>query len=157
MEPRLDYIRHLVRINNWSGSELARRMGVSRSEANRFLNGERKGGKKIISGLLKAFPMESLETLFILPAQYPNVNINEGGVTYKVTPVNSTAQPPPKECVSSIVMKPVRHPSAHHIACRINEETGLVEIVDGRNVTTLIVPPGPIEVRHTTKIMTDTN
>lgn len=49
-------------------------MGVSRAEANRLLNGTRIGGKKVIKGLLRAFPDESFDTLFILPEAYPFVN-----------------------------------------------------------------------------------
>lgn len=66
MKPNREYILKLVRENDWSGGELGRRMGVSRTEANRFLNGERVGGKKTIGGLMKAFPEESIEKLFIL-------------------------------------------------------------------------------------------
>lgn len=66
MKPNIQYILELVRIKDWSGSELGRRMGISRAEANRFLNGERIGGKKIIGGLMKAFPEETVEKLFIL-------------------------------------------------------------------------------------------
>lgn len=157
MEPNLNYIRQLIRERDWSGSELARRMGISRAEANRFLNGQRKGGNKLISGLLKAFPTESLETLFILTPVYPNVNIGEENATYEVSTLTPTAHPPPKSNAAKKMMKPVRHPSAHHIACSINEETGTVEIVDGRNITTLFVPPGPIEIRHTTKPKADTS
>lgn len=157
MEPNLNYIRQLVRERNWSGSELARRMGISRAEANRFLNGQRKGGNKLISGLLKAFPTESLETLFILTSAYPNVNINEKSATYEATTITPTAHPPPTSNIAKKMMKPVRHPSAHHIACSINEETGTVEIVDGRNITTLFVPAGPVEIRHTTKPKVDTS
>jgi transcriptional regulator with XRE-family HTH domain len=156
LEPNLNYIRQLVREHDWSGSELARRMDISRAEANRFLNGQRKGGKKLISGLLKAFPTESLETLFILTSVYPNVNIKEDNETYRALTAAPKSHPPPKLSADKKVMKPVRHPSSHHIACSINEETGIVEIVDGRNITTLLVPAGPIEVRHTTKPKADT-
>ena len=62
----LDYVLQLVRESNWSGAELGRHMGVSRAEANRLLNGERKGGSKVIAGLIKAFPNEKFSTLFIL-------------------------------------------------------------------------------------------
>lgn len=65
--PNRDRVLDLVRENDWSGGELARRMGVSRTEANRFLNGNRVGGKKTIAGLIKAFPEEPLEQLFIFP------------------------------------------------------------------------------------------
>lgn len=71
MEPNLKYIHQLVRERDWSGSELARRMGVSRAKANRFLNGQRRGGNKVIGGLLRAFPGEKIESLFILPQTEP--------------------------------------------------------------------------------------
>lgn len=157
MVPNLDYIRQLVREHDWSGSELARRMGISRAEANRFLNGQRKGGKKLICGLLKAFPAERIDSLFILPYMYPNVNTLRDSETYQMSMTAPTAHSPPKPNVDKKVLKPVRHPSAHHIACCINEEIGIVEIVDGRNITTLFVPAGPIEVRHTTKPTSDTS
>lgn len=67
MTPNRELILELVRQNDWSGSELARRMEVSRAEANRFLNNKRVGGKKLMSGIVKAFPNESIERLFILP------------------------------------------------------------------------------------------
>ncbi len=66
MKPNREYILNLVRTNQWSGSELGRRMGVSRAEANRFLNGDRVGGKKVMGGLIKAFPNEPMDRLFIL-------------------------------------------------------------------------------------------
>lgn len=67
MIPNRNYLLKLVKNKGWSGSELGRRMGVSRTEANRLLNGERVGGKKTIGGLIKAFPDEPLERLFIFP------------------------------------------------------------------------------------------
>lgn len=67
MTPNRERIMKLVRERDWSGSELARRMEISRAEANRFLNNKRVGGKKLISGLIKAFPEESINSLFILP------------------------------------------------------------------------------------------
>lgn len=67
MIPNREYILKLVNERDWSGSELGRQMGISRSEANRFLNGERVGGKKTIGGLIKAFPDEDMKDLFILP------------------------------------------------------------------------------------------
>ena len=157
MEPRLDYIRQLVRERDWSGSEFARQMGVSRAEANRFLNGQRKGGNKLISGLLQAFPGESLESLFILPTMEPIVNINEIISAYKVRSVKLHDEQLPASNAGKRKMKPVRHPNAHQIACSIDEAAGTVEIVDGKNITMLIVPIGPIEVRHTTKPKADTS
>ena len=64
MKPNVERIKELMAVRRWSASELARQMGVSRSETTRLLNGKRNGGNKVISGLIKAFPEESLETLF---------------------------------------------------------------------------------------------
>ena len=138
MKPKIDRIRELMAVRQWSASELARHMGVSRSETTRLGNGKRNGGNKVISGLIKAFPDEPLETLFFLPNMYPNVNAN-------------------KDCVS--VEKPpdihqpihVKHPDAHQLACTVNEDDGLVEIKQGKYVTTLAVPPGPISIKYSTK------
>jgi transcriptional regulator with XRE-family HTH domain len=74
MTPNRTYITKLVNECGWSDSELARQMGISRAEANRFMKGQRSGGKKLMSGLLRAFPNETVETLFILPAESPIVN-----------------------------------------------------------------------------------
>ena len=81
MVTNLKYLLELVRKNDWSGSELARRMGVSRTEANRLLNGQRVGGKKTIGGLMKAFPDEPIEKLFILPTVEPKNNKGKNKVT----------------------------------------------------------------------------
>ncbi len=67
MKPNVERIKELMAVRQWSASELARQMGVSRSETTRLLNGKRNGGNKVISGLIKAFPEESLETLFFCP------------------------------------------------------------------------------------------
>ena len=157
MEPRLGYILQLVHERDWSGSELARQMGISRAEANRFLNGERKGGNKLISGLLRAFPGESLDTLFILPIVTPIGCTSEDNAPYEVNPIRPARNLQTEPGTAKRKMKPVKHPSAHQIACSIDEGTGTVEIVDGKNVTTLLVPAGPIEVRHTTKQADDTS
>lgn len=67
MKPNVDRIKALMAVKRWSASELARQMGVSRSETTRLLNGKRNGGNKVISRLIKAFPDESLESLFFCP------------------------------------------------------------------------------------------
>ena len=67
MKPKVDRIKELMAVRRWSASELARQMGVSRSETTRLLNGKRNGGNKVISGLIKAFPEEPLENLFFCP------------------------------------------------------------------------------------------
>lgn len=133
MQPNVGKIRELMLARNWTASELARHMGVSRSEVTRILNGSRKGGRKIIGGLIKAFPDETVESLFFLQNMYPNVNINSSCVTYK-------------KFSSTQGFTPVRHPKAHQLACRVNEDDGLVEIKQGKCVTTLVLPPGPIDI-----------
>lgn len=132
MEPNLPHIRELLRERKWKGSELSRQMGISRSEANRFLNGKRKGGNKVISGLLRAFPEESVESLFILPSVSPNVNTES-------------------DIISEGKLAEVRHPQGSGIDCCIDKETGLVEIVHGKCVTSLHVPPGDIKVEYSMK------
>lgn len=76
MELNLNRLLELVRERDWSGAELGRQMGISRSEANRLLNGKRKGGNKIIEGLLIAFPNETFRSLFILARPSPISNTN---------------------------------------------------------------------------------
>ena len=135
MKPRVERVRALMEERQWSASELARRMGVSRSESTRFLNGKRKGGNKVISGLMRAFPDEPMESLFFLPELYPNVNINEKCVSLEKPPDNP----------DSVAIK---HPDAHQLACTINRENGIVEIKQGKLTTTLEVARGPINVTY---------
>lgn len=109
MKPNVNRLKELMAVRRWSASELARQMGVSRSETTRLLNGKRNGGNKVISGLIKAFPEESLETLFFLLSVYPNVNTNDNSVSVKK---------PPGEHQSI----PIKHPNAHQLACTVNED-----------------------------------
>lgn len=132
MEPNLQYIKKLLQKKKWKGSELSRQMGISRSETNRFLNGKRKGGNKLISGLLKAFPKESIETLFLLPALSPIVN-NE------------------VDNISKEKRTEIRHPQGNGIDCCIDKKIGLVEIVKGKCITSLHVPLGDIKVEYSMK------
>lgn len=137
MKPKVDRIKELMAVRRWSASELARQMGVSRSETTRLLNGKRNGGNKVISGLIKAFPEEPLENLFFLPTMYPIVNTNKDIVPVKKS--TDIHQP-----------IPVKHPDAHQLACTVNEDDGLVEIKQGKFITTLAVPPGPISIKYST-------
>lgn len=105
MKPNVDRIRELMAVRQWSASELARQMGVSRSETTRLLNGKRNGGNKVISGLIKAFPEEALETLFFYPLctrmstlivllfllgnRLANINLSQSSIR---TPINWLAQ-----------------------------------------------------------------
>ena len=135
MKPKIDRIRELMAVRQWSASELARHMGVSRSETTRLLNGKRNGGTKVISGLIKAFPDEPLETLFFLPSVYPNVNDYKDYVS--VEKPSNIHQP-----------IPVKHPDAHQLACTVKEDDGLDEIKQVKYVTTLDVPPGAISIKY---------
>lgn len=137
MKLNVERIKELMAVRRWSASELARQMGVSRSETTRLLNGKRNGGNKIISGLIKAFPEEPLETLFFLPDLYPNVNANNVPVSVKKLP--GEHQP-----------IPIKHPNAHQLACTVNEDDGLIEIKQGKCITTLVIPPGPVGIKYST-------
>lgn len=137
MKPNVDRIKELMAVRRWSASELARQMGVSRSEATRLLNGKRNGGNKVISGLIKAFPDESLESLFFLPTVYPNVNTRNGFVS-----VGKSS--------GSHRLITVKHPEAHQLACTVDEDDGLVEIKQGKYITTLVIPPGPVSIKYRT-------
>jgi transcriptional regulator with XRE-family HTH domain len=146
MKPKLEHILELMLNNNWSGADLARHAGVSRSEANRFLSGQRKGGNKMISGLLRAFPGETLDTLFILPSMYPNVNTDDNIVPYKKGNILSGPDPPLEN-----FMHPVKHPKGSELSCCYNEEYGIIEISKGQNLTILHVPVGHISYEFLTR------
>lgn len=133
MQPKVDRIKELMVGRQWSASELARQMGVSRSEATRLLKGKRKGGNKVIAGLLKAFPEETVDSLFFLPKTYPNVNTNSKHETFKI-----------QERLYQTV--PVKHPEAHQLACTVNAHEGVVSIKQGDFMTTLHIPPGSVDV-----------
>lgn len=135
MKPNVERIKELMAVRRWSASELARHMGVSRSETTRLLSGKRNGGNKVISGLIKAFPVEPLETLFFLLMLYPNVNTYDNSVSVKKPPGES--QP-----IS------IKHPNAHQLACTVNEDDGLVEIKQGKCITTLVISPGPVGIKY---------
>ena len=137
MKPNVDKIKALMAVKRWSASELARQMGVSRSKTTRLLNGKRNGGNKVISGLIKAFPDESLESLFFLPTAYPNVNTYSSSISAEKLP-------------DSRRLIPVKHPDAHQLACTVDEDDGLVEIKQGKYITTLVIPPGPVSIKYRT-------
>lgn len=66
MKPNVEYIKKEMERHNWTGGQLALRMGVSRMEVSRLLRGKRVGGKKCIGGLIKAFPNADINELFFL-------------------------------------------------------------------------------------------
>lgn len=132
----VEKVKELMMSHRWCASELARRMGVSRSEVTRLLKGNRQGGTKIVEGLKRAFPEVSLESLFSFPFAYPIVNSDERSISVK-------------EQQDDHGYKPIKHPNASQLACTLNEERGLIKIRNGHNLTILKFPPGHVAVKHT--------
>ena len=66
MRPNIEYIKQLQIKKGWSNAQLAMRMGVSKAHVGRIFSGKREAGTKVISGIIKAFPNEPLDKLFIL-------------------------------------------------------------------------------------------
>jgi len=66
MRLNIEYIKQLQDEKGWSNAQLAMKMGVSKAHVGRILNGKRDAGTKVISGIIRAFPNESLDKLFIL-------------------------------------------------------------------------------------------
>ena len=48
-------------------------------------------------------------------------------------------------------LKRIKHPDAHQIACTIDEQTGQIEIRQGKNITILKPPPGPVKILYRKK------
>lgn len=65
MLPNNEYIFALIREKQLSNSQLSKIMELSKAEVSRWMSGERKGGKKLFAGIIKAFPNEPLQRLFI--------------------------------------------------------------------------------------------
>ena len=66
MRPNIHYIKQLQNEKGWSNAQLAIKMGVSKAHDGRIFSGKRDAGNKVISGIVKAFPNEPLDKLFIL-------------------------------------------------------------------------------------------
>ena len=66
MKLNIEYIKELQAKKGWSNAQLAMRMGISKTHVGRIFSGKRKAGTKVISGIVKAFPNEPLDKLFIL-------------------------------------------------------------------------------------------
>ena len=66
MRPNIEYIKQLQEKKGWSNAQLANKMGVSKAHVGRIFNRKREAGNKVISGLIRAFPNEPLDKLFIL-------------------------------------------------------------------------------------------
>lgn len=133
MTPNRVYITKLVNERGWSDSELARQMGISRAEANRFMKGQRSGGKKLMSGLLRAFPNETIETLFILP---------------QVSPIDNTIVKIKTEAIQKNELVPVKNLN-NSLVAKMDVQNGVIEVVEHGYTTQFKVPAGTdIQVIH---------
>lgn len=133
MTPNRTYITKLVNEKGWSDSELARRMGISRAEANRFMKGQRSGGKKLMSGLLRAFPNESIEALFILP---------------NVSPIDNKYTALMSDTLQTIDLVPVKNLN-NALVAKMDARNGVIEVAEHGYTTQFKVPAGTdIQVVH---------
>lgn len=133
MTPNRTYITKLVNERGWSDSELARRMGISRAEANRFMKGQRSGGKKLMSGLLRAFPNESIETLFILPT---------------LSPISNNSPDIIADELSLPELVPVKNLN-NALVAKMDARNGVIEVAEHGYLTQFKVPEGTdIQVIH---------
>lgn len=67
MRLRLEHVYELMRKKELSQRKLCEKAGLSTACISRLLSGQREPSTKVISGLLKAFPEETFDTLFFLP------------------------------------------------------------------------------------------
>ena len=132
----IEKIKELMKSRSWCASELARRMGVSRSEVTRLLSGKRQGGTKIVAGLKQAFPDEPLESLFYFPLMSPIVNAYRNDISQK-------------ERSGDCENIPIKHPNVSQLACTLNKKEGVIRIVRGKYLTIIRFPPGQVSVKHT--------
>jgi len=65
MKLNKDYIRELVFKQGWSQTEFAEKLGMSRAEVNRFFNGRRTGGSKLVGNIIRVFYNVPMNKLFI--------------------------------------------------------------------------------------------
>ena len=133
MTPNRTYITKLVNERGWSDSELARRMGISRAEANRFMKGQRSGGKKLMSGLLRAFPNESIEALFILPS---------------LSPIGNNCPDFTSDELHLLELVPVKNLN-NALVAKMDARNGVIEVAEHGYLTQFKVPEGTdIQVIH---------
>ncbi|SHJ77410.1 helix-turn-helix domain-containing protein [Paramaledivibacter caminithermalis] len=65
MQINHEIIQKKLKAKGWSQNELARRMNIPKGTLSNVLSGRRGAGRKVISGLLRAFPEEKLENLIL--------------------------------------------------------------------------------------------
>lgn len=58
-------IQALLGGNNLTQNQLAQKIGITRGALSNVLSGRRTAGRKILAGLLRAFPGETFETLTV--------------------------------------------------------------------------------------------
>lgn len=63
---RAEFEKHQA-AKGWNDTELAKNMGINRSQVWRVKEGKNEPGRDFIAGALKAFPEASFDELFILP------------------------------------------------------------------------------------------
>ena len=61
---RSEVLKEKLQQHGWSQNELAIKANVSKGTISRVLNGKRGAGRKVIAGLLRTFPDETVESLF---------------------------------------------------------------------------------------------
>lgn len=66
MKLNVDYLKGLLEKRGWSERNLALRSGLSIATISRIISGKRGLGSRTISGIIRAFPEESMEKLFFL-------------------------------------------------------------------------------------------
>ena len=63
MRLKAEVVKVLINENNLSQNQLAERIGVSKGYMSNSINGKRGAGRKLLAGLLRMFPEESVATL----------------------------------------------------------------------------------------------
>ena len=62
-------IQQLLGNDNLTQNQLAQRIGITKGALSNVLSGRRTAGRKILAGLLRAFPDESFENLTIFESR----------------------------------------------------------------------------------------
>lgn len=65
MRLRVEVVKALIDESNLSQNQLAERIGISKGYLSNSLSGRRGAGRKLLSGLLRLFPEESVASLTI--------------------------------------------------------------------------------------------
>jgi len=63
MRLKAEAVRVLINQNNLSQNQLAERIGISKGYLSNCISGRRGVGRKLLSGILRMFPEESVATL----------------------------------------------------------------------------------------------